>query len=153
MKKLSILLVICVVISSLVFSANATTLDRKSQEQTARVESLNSDNQSQSVQKELAAAFEQAHLEDVQAAQAYAYLDLESASEEMKEKILEARNTIIFSQGWTTEGVFAYVEHSDGTIEVLPQFSDLFPGWDIPTEEPRTVEEISEYLEPQSDVT
>lgn len=35
----------------------------------------------------------------------YAYLDLDSATPSMQEKILEARNTIIFSKDWVADGV------------------------------------------------
>lgn len=59
-------------------------------------------------------------------------MSLDSAGPEMQEKILEARNEIIFSEGWAADGVEAYVKRRDGTIEKLPEFSELFPGWDIP---------------------
>jgi len=72
------------------------------------------------------------HKAEVSAASEYAYMDIDSASPEMHEKILEARETIIFSQSWAVDGVEAYVIDVDGTIEVLSKFSELFPGWDVP---------------------
>ncbi len=66
-------------------------------------------------------------------AQDYAYLDLETALPEMKEKILSARNTIIFSTDWVADGFTMTVEDPDGnTIRTMPNFSELFPGWDLP---------------------
>lgn len=72
----------------------------------------------------------QAHIladQELSSAAKYAYMNLDTASEPMKEKILSARNTIILSEGWTVDGK-GYISHADGTIEVLPKFSDLFPG-------------------------
>lgn len=70
-------------------------------------------------------------------AEQYAYLDLNSATPAMQEKILEARNTIIFSKDWVADGHEAYVGDvtTGEVLEVLPTFSDLFPGWDLPVEE------------------
>ena len=61
----------------------------------------------------------------------YAYMDIATAPEELIATILEARNTIIFDQSWTVDGQCAMV-CPDGTIEELLEFSELFPGWDIP---------------------
>lgn len=63
-----------------------------------------------------------------------AYMDLEEATPAMQEKILEARNDIIFHNSWVVDGHNAYCERADGTIEVLPKFSELFPGWDVPVD-------------------
>ncbi|MBY0164810.1 hypothetical protein V4V36_24260 [Paenibacillus lautus] len=60
-----------------------------------------------------------------------AYQNLDVAPEEWKDEILEARNSIIYSTSWTVDGQVAY-ELPDGTIEELPEFSDLFPDWDVP---------------------
>jgi hypothetical protein len=60
-----------------------------------------------------------------------AYSDLDSAPEEWKSAILTARESIIYSKSWTIEGQVSY-ELPDGTIKQLPEFSDLFPGWDVP---------------------
>jgi len=64
----------------------------------------------------------------------YAYMDLETADESLKAKILEARNKIILSESWAADGIYAYVSDPDGNIvNVLPQFSELFPSdWDVP---------------------
>lgn len=70
-------------------------------------------------------------------AQDYAYLDPENASPEMREKILSARNTIIFSTDWVADGFEMRVEDRDGNvIQRLPHFSELFPGWDLPVYDP-----------------
>ncbi|MGG4107688.1 hypothetical protein AAXB25_27745 [Paenibacillus lautus] len=60
-----------------------------------------------------------------------AYQDLDLSPEEWKDEILDARNSIIYSTSWTVDGQVAY-ELPDGTIEELPEFSDLFPNWDVP---------------------
>lgn len=60
-----------------------------------------------------------------------AYADIYAAPEEWKEKILEARSEVIFSTSWAVNGAGCIV-HTDGTIEELPEFSELFPGWDVP---------------------
>ena len=66
-----------------------------------------------------------------------AYMDTFKAEPEMREKILTARCEIVYGgQAWTVDGA-AYHIRPDGTKELLPEFSDLFPGWDVT--------EISEY--------
>lgn len=65
-------------------------------------------------------------------AKAIAYMDLDVASQEMREDILEARKVIINSEDWVADGYTAYVHHEDGTKEALPHFSEVFPGWDVP---------------------
>lgn len=62
-----------------------------------------------------------------------AYCILAEVPEEWRDKVLAARNEIINSTSWTVDGAGAIL-HSDGTIEELPDFYDLFPqDWDIPT--------------------
>lgn len=61
-----------------------------------------------------------------------AYCDIHSAPAEVQADILEARDAIIHSTSWTVDGQ-AEICHPDGTIEKLPEFSELFPDWDIPT--------------------
>lgn len=66
----------------------------------------------------------------------YAYMDLDAAkSIDQKEKILQARETIIYSQGWGADGLGGYLSDSEGNvIKELPAFYDLFPtDWSIPT--------------------
>lgn len=67
-------------------------------------------------------------------AETYAYLDLDSASPAMKEKILASRNTIIYSKDWVADGHTGYVTDvvTGEIIEPLPSFSSLFPDWDLP---------------------
>jgi hypothetical protein len=61
----------------------------------------------------------------------YAHLDLASASDDLKPVILDARNEIIYHSSWTVNGA-AELVLPDGSVEKLPEFSDLFPGWDVP---------------------
>lgn len=69
-------------------------------------------------------------------AEEIAYLDLESASPEMKEKILSARNQIIDSQCWAADGFTLELNDEQGNvIGTVPYFSELFPGWDLPVDE------------------
>lgn len=72
---------------------------------------------------------------ELKQAEYYAYMDLDTAPESLKHDILEARNKIIFSSnGWTQDGVRGYVCNmkTGEIVEQLPQFSELFPGWDMP---------------------
>ena len=55
-----------------------------------------------------------------------------SAPESLQHDILAARDLIIHSQSWTTDPN-DYTVYPDGSIEHDPLFSDLFPGWDLPT--------------------
>lgn len=70
----------------------------------------------------------------IEEAREFAYLDLDSASDEMKEKILEARRVIIFSLSWVADGYTGYVTNvkTGEIIKTLPTFSELFPDWDMP---------------------
>ena len=43
-----------------------------------------------------------------------------------------AREKAIYgSQAWTVNGAAA-IQHSDGTVEPVPEFSALYPGWTVP---------------------
>ena len=66
--------------------------------------------------------------------QYYAHLNLETAKENEKPIILEARNRIIFRNSWVSDEVNGRVLDENGNvIEELPHFSDLFPeDWDEP---------------------
>ncbi|MBQ7460144.1 MAG: hypothetical protein IJS72_02115 [Oscillospiraceae bacterium] len=87
--------------------------------------------------------------EEVEKAKETAYLDLANADEEMKDRILKAREIIIFSSSWVKDGEEAYVSHN-GKLEKLPEFSELFPGWDYPAApEKKTLAEIYEMLDNQ----
>ena len=77
-------------------------------------------------------------ISDLETAAAYAYLDLETASPELADTILAARNTIIYHSTWVADGYKAQiVDVATGEVlEEVPTFSELFPGWDIPVETP-----------------
>lgn len=61
-----------------------------------------------------------------------AYLELESVPQAMWDSILQARRTIIYGdQAWTVNGATQII-HADGTAEMLPEFKDLYPGWEVP---------------------
>lgn len=65
-----------------------------------------------------------------------AHMDLDSASPATKEAILAARNEIIYGdQAWTVNGAVTLIDLENGTEEKIPEFSELFPGWDVPTVE------------------
>lgn len=83
-----------------------------------------------------------ARQERIQEAERYAYLDLDSASPEMQEKILSARKVIIFSaDGWCADDTQMIIIRADGTIEEVPKFSELFPSdWDLPVDDYSQVE-------------
>ncbi|MCI8415310.1 MAG: hypothetical protein HFF00_06765 [Ruminiclostridium sp.] len=71
------------------------------------------------------------HNSNLQEAAQLAYMDLEKAPANLKEEIIAAREQIIFNElSWSADG--GYIKNADGTIEVMPIFSDLFPGWDLP---------------------
>ena len=58
-------------------------------------------------------------------------MSLEGASPELAEKILDSRWELVYGhQAWTVNGAVS-IRHEDGTIEQLPEFSELFPGWDL----------------------
>lgn len=61
-----------------------------------------------------------------------AHMDAKTASPALKSAILNARCEIVYAPdaGWSLDGDVS-VTHADGTVEVLPKFSDLFPGWDL----------------------
>lgn len=63
-------------------------------------------------------------------AKKFAYMDVNSAPEELRSRILEARRTLVNSESWVIDGMDAVVQHNDGTEMPVPHFSDLFPGWD-----------------------
>jgi hypothetical protein len=71
---------------------------------------------------------------DLQKTDSLAYMDIDAAPQELKEKILEARNQIIFSKDWTYDGSAFVIDLDSGEIvEKLPMFADLFPSdWNPP---------------------
>ena len=62
-----------------------------------------------------------------------AYQDPKTASEETRARILEARKLIINSASWVADGYEGYTVDQNGNKTPLPHFSDLFPGWELPT--------------------
>lgn len=75
-----------------------------------------------------------------------ANLDVDEATPEMKEKILEARREIIYSTDWVADGYTAYIQDMETgeIIRDVPNFSDVFPGWDIPFEEVTPMDPMEE---------
>lgn len=80
---------------------------------------------------------------------AYAYMSIEDAEPELQEKILAARNAIIFSKSWSADGVEITIERADGTMETVPKFSELFPGWDYPNIESNK-QDLTHHISPMS---
>ena len=74
-----------------------------------------------------------------------AYIDINEATPELKQKILQAREEIIFSYSWVADEVNGRVLDENGNIvEELPHFSDLFPeDWDEPVIKNNTGKQIS----------
>ncbi len=63
--------------------------------------------------------------------------DIDKADPEMREKILDAREKIIFQNDWyndLTDGasVGYTVDPINKKLEFIPAFSEVFPGWDPP---------------------
>lgn len=86
-----------------------------------------------STQEHTAEYYESAHRSAVAEAEKYAYLDIEAVSPELRQKIIDSRDIIIFSTDWVSdEAVFGIRWDSDGVIHELPKFSEVFPGWDNP---------------------
>lgn len=66
----------------------------------------------------------------------YAYLDIDTEMASIEEKILNSRKEIIYNNNWVADGYTAYIgDMQTGKEEALPNFSDLFPGWDLPIED------------------
>lgn len=66
-----------------------------------------------------------------------AYSNIDGADAKTKKEILDAREKVIFNNGWfnDTKGdaLSSYsVNPAAKTIEFLPAFSELFPGWELP---------------------
>lgn len=64
--------------------------------------------------------------------QQLAYMDLYSVPKSLKSAILEAREEIIYGdQAWTVDGAVSIIKR-DGSVEEVPEFSDLYPEWEVP---------------------
>lgn len=65
-----------------------------------------------------------------------AYMDLEEADEETQAQILEARKAIIYTRSWRADDVILMNANPETmTLDIVPKFSDVFPGWDLPVED------------------
>lgn len=67
---------------------------------------------------------------------AYTVID-EQTTNVQKERILAAREEIIYSQSWVADGLSGRILDCNGNVKrSLPQFSELFPeDWDLPVDE------------------
>lgn len=85
---------------------------------------------------------------EIETAKSFAYLNVEDASPEMREKILAAREQIINSTDWVADGYecAVYDVTNDTVVEYLPHFSEVFPDWDVPVVAASLAENESTYL-------
>ena len=77
--------------------------------------------------------------------EAYAYLDYDAASNEVKDMILEARSNIVYSSEarWTIDGQVALTD-ADGTVTKIPEFSEVYPAdWNLDDITAKYMEKIS----------
>ena len=81
--------------------------------------------------------------------QYYAYLNINTAEEELKPIILVARNTIIHRYSWVADGMSGSVLDKEGNIKrEIPEFSELFPeDWEMPVSLAKNVD-LSYYTAP-----
>ena len=88
--------------------------------------------------------------EILESASEFAYLDADKATPELKEKILEARKEIIYNTEWGADGYVGCIRNikTGKLIKELPEFSEVFPGWDVPIEKNNAKIEISEPVLP-----
>ncbi len=83
-----------------------------------------------------------------------AYMDIETASVEQQQKILDARAIIINNSSWVADDANAYIvdDETREIISVVPKFHDIFPDdWELPiVEVPETMElsDISDSIMP-----
>jgi hypothetical protein len=61
----------------------------------------------------------------------YAYLYEKAANAATKKLIQKARREVIYGNVSWTVGGKVFLKNSDGTIKKLPEFKDLFPGWNL----------------------
>ena len=64
----------------------------------------------------------------------YAYMNFDTAPDELIPAILEARSRIISQTSWVTDDLNGWVEDCNGNIiEIVPKFHEIFPqDWEIP---------------------
>lgn len=61
-----------------------------------------------------------------------AAMDTKTASPELRNAIMLARRLIVYgSQGWTVGGAVSEFDKETGEVTPLPEFSDLWPEWDL----------------------
>lgn len=62
----------------------------------------------------------------------YAHMDIDTAPEELRQTILDARSSILHDPNWTVDGQWGHYFVTDGERVFAPydEFSKLFPGWD-----------------------
>ena len=63
---------------------------------------------------------------------------------------MEARKEIIYNTDWVADGYVGCIRNikTGKLIKELPEFSEVFPGWDVPIEENNAKIEISEPVLP-----
>lgn len=82
-----------------------------------------------------------------------AYMNLEEASPEMKEDILQARNDIIYNTSWVEDGWSGEIVNmaTGEVVEEVPEFHEIFPeDWDLPVDE--SVEDMAPTISPMSTI-
>lgn len=73
---------------------------------------------------------------NLEKAAGYAYLDLDTADADLREKILDARNEIINGTNWVEDDAEAYIVDTETgeVLQELPHFSEVFPSdWEQPS--------------------
>lgn len=61
----------------------------------------------------------------------YAYMDFDTADPELQLVILAARRHLIYGpQAWSADGNSVIIR-ADGSVEEVPTFAEVFPGWDL----------------------
>jgi len=63
----------------------------------------------------------------------YAFMDYDSADDETKKQIIEARRECLYApggSGWSINGELSITDE-DGSVTILPKLKDIFPDWDI----------------------
>lgn len=79
----------------------------------------------------------QVQTEELKRLEKIAYLDVDTASPEKRQEILNARSVVVYTKDWVADGITGWVEDitTGEVIRYVPSFSEVFPGWDIPKAE------------------
>lgn len=81
----------------------------------------------------------------------YAYLDIDeinvtrtAESSALEDRVLDARETIIYTQDWVRDGGWAALyDKNTGELTEIPEFHDLFPeDWDLPNAKDWDIENV-----------